>query len=103
VEAGTAPAAEEEAKPTGRRRSRAKQTDDEAAAAKPAGRKRSRAKKAKDADAEEDPVAAEAPMDGEPEAVGDDDGTLSSKPRRRGRRGGRRRSRAKTADAEVTE
>jgi ribonuclease G len=94
VEAGTAPAAEEDAKPAGRRRSRAKKAEGEAAAAKPAGRKRTRAKKAKEAAPEEPPEV-------EAEAEPDDDDTLSSKPRRRGRRGGRRRSRAKTP--EVTE
>jgi ribonuclease G len=96
VEAGTAPAAEDDAKPAGRRRSRAKKSDD-AAAAKPAGRKRTRSKKVKDAEPDE-PAEVEASDD-----EGEEDETLSSKPRRRGRRGGRRRSRAKTPDAEVTE
>jgi ribonuclease G len=97
VEASTAPAAEEDAdtKPAGRRRSRGKKAEGDADAAKPAGRKRSRTKKTQ---AAEEPAAAE--RDGEPD---EEAGALSSKPRRRGRRGGRRRSRAKTADAEVTE
>ena len=90
VEAGTAPAAEEDAKPGGRRRSRAKKKDTEAEAAKPAGRQRARTKK-----------KAEEPPEVESEVESDDDDTLSSKSRRRGRRGGRRRSRAKTS--EVTE
>jgi ribonuclease G len=82
--AGAEPDAE---KPSGRRRSRGKaSSDDGAAADKPAGRKRKRSKEP------EEPVAEE------PTEAADEDGALSSKPRRRGRRGGRRRSRAK-ADA----
>ncbi len=97
-EDGAAPAAEATedetpaAKPAGRTRRR-KAADDEAAPAKPA--KRSRSRKAAEPEPEE--PESEEPADGESE----DDDALSSRPRRRGRRGGRRRSRAKTP--EVTE
>jgi ribonuclease G len=85
--AGAEPDAE---KPAGRRRARTKASEDGAPAAKPAGRRRKRSEEP------EEPVAEE------PTEAADEDEALSSKPRRRGRRGGRRRSRAK-ADAEVTE
>jgi len=83
VHAGTGPAAvaeadEDTAKPKRRRRSRAaKPADDEAPDS-----------------GDEGAVAVDAPEDG--------DDAVQSKPRRRGRRGGRRRSRAK-ADADGTE
>src|SRR4051812_9727809 len=99
AEAGTGPAAAEDAEdtPKPRRRSRAKKAVEETAAeeakAKPPGRPRRR----KAAEEEPEPEAPE--TDGEESEDGDD--ALSSRPRRRGRRGGRRRSRAKTS--EVTE
>ena len=98
-EAGTAPVAAEEAEetPKPRRRSRAKKAVEEEEAApakaKPAGRTRRR----KATEEEPEPEAPE--TDGDESE--DDDDALSSRPRRRGRRGGRRRSRAKTS--EVTE
>jgi ribonuclease G len=87
------------AKAGGRRRSRAKADDGEpGAAAKPVGRSRSR--KAEPVD---EPDVAEEVLEAGDDSD-DEDGALSSRPRRRGRRGGRRRSRAKAqADAEVTE
>ncbi len=100
VHAGTGPAAaaeadEDAAKPKGRRRSRAKAKDgpdDEVMAEAEGGAE----------------VAAGAPDD-EPlpdehdgEAGEDEDDAVQSKPRRRGRRGGRRRSRAK-ADTDAAE
>jgi ribonuclease G len=93
-EPATPEATEEEtpaAKPAGRTRRR-KASDEEASPAKPA--KRARSRKAAEPEPEPEP---EEPADGESE----DDDALSSRPRRRGRRGGRRRSRAK--NAEVTE
>src|SRR4051794_37047383 len=99
AEAGTGPAAAEDAEdtPKPRRRARAKKAVEETAAeeakAKPPGRPRRR----KAAEEEPEPEAPE--TDGEESEDGDD--ALSSRPRRRGRRGGRRRSRAKTS--EVTE
>jgi ribonuclease G len=125
AEAGTAPAAAEDAeeKPRGRTRRRKRVDEEEAAApeaatedqaaAKPAGRPRRRkateddaapakpAKRARSRKAAEPEPEPEEPADGDSE---DDDDALSSRPRRRGRRGGRRRSRAKAqADAEVTD
>ncbi len=122
LEAGTAPEAVEEVeeKPRPRRRSRAKKAVDEApapeaasddeASAKPAGRTRRR-KAAEEVEAPAKPAgrtrrrkATEPEPEAPAEPDGDeseDDDALSSRPRRRGRRGGRRRSRAK--NAEVTE
>ena len=87
------------AKPAGRRRARAKAERRRARlAAKPVGRRRSR--KAEPVD---EPEAAAEVLEAGDEGD-EEDGALSSRPRRRGRRGGRRRSRAKAqADAEVTE
>jgi ribonuclease G len=109
TEAGTGPAAAEEAdeKPKPRRRKKAVEEEaPEAAKKKPAGRPRRR----KAAEEEPEPGAVResrsAAAGSEPvvEAEGDeeseDDDALSSRPRRRGRRGGRRRSRAK-AQAET--
>jgi ribonuclease G len=80
VHAGTGPAAA---------------ADSDEDTARPAGRRRSRSRGAEPAAVEDDaPVAVDAPDDG--------DDAVQSKPRRRGRRGGRRRSRAK-ADADGTE
>jgi len=90
VEAGTAPAAVEEAdvapKPKGRTRKRPATVEEEAP--KPKGRARKRTPEP-EPEPEEDAVE-ETGADGQ-----DGDDALSSRPRRRGRRGGRRRSRAK--------
>jgi hypothetical protein len=97
VHAGTGPAAiaeadEDTAKPKGRRRSRSKRNvaegEREERAASPAGETDIR-------EPESAGLAAEA-EGASPSEDGDD--AVSSKPRRRGRRGGRRRSRANAAE-----
>ena len=89
-EAGTGPAAADDAAEDGAKPRRRR-----------SGRSRARTR------ADEDPDGAASPADADDEAAeaDSDDDAVDSKPRRRGRRGGRRRSRAKaTADAaEVSE
>jgi ribonuclease G len=88
VHAGTGPAAAAEA-------------DEDTA--KPRGRRRSRKKPVAEADALAEGGAEETAAEGEePETAEDGDDAVQSKPRRRGRRGGRRRSRAK-ADGDAAE
>jgi ribonuclease G len=97
-----------EAAPAARRRGAGDKPADEAAAKESRGRRRKRPKPDDDGAVEAEAVQAladnEAPEAGTgPAAVdeaSDDGDALSSRPRRRGRRGGRRRSRAKAATDE---
>jgi ribonuclease G len=111
VHAGTGPAAiadadEDAAKPRGRRRSRRDVAEGERdeGAARPAGERQIPSPALDGAGDGDAPVAAADELDDAADSDGGD-GAVQSKPRRRGRRGGRRRSRA-TAEpgaAEVSE